>query len=53
MTNLHDQFRDYCKLLFRDIDYLTYDERKELLSFMQYYINLCIKRKFEHNFNIN
>lgn len=53
MTNFYEKFRDNYKFLCSNIDYLTYDERQEILSTIQYYIQLSIKRKFEYNFNIN
>lgn len=53
MSDLYSQFRSYVKYLLSNIDYLTREERSEILSFIEYYANKAISRKFEHNFKID
>lgn len=52
MSNLYDDYRKRFKAIFSNIDYLTYEERLELLDFLGYYLNLCLIRKFETGFKL-
>lgn len=52
MNECQKRLKDCFKYIYNNIDYLTYEDKKELLLTLRYYIDNISFRKFEHNFKI-
>lgn len=50
MSDFYKKLRDLIKYLFSTIDYLTVEEKAELYSFIEYFVNKSVYRKFNNNF---
>lgn len=52
MTDFAKRFKESFRILYSNIQFLSYDERLELFAFLRYYIDKIVSRKFEHNFYV-